>query len=198
MYKVFINDTPIIITSSLKNEKKFRVYQFKEIGFEEIIQISQDKNTLGLILYSTDLEKDWISFTLNMEVIPAAGGLVINEKNQALFILRNSVWDLPKGWIEKGESVENAAIREVEEECGIYNLSIVKKLLTTYHIYFHNGAKLKETHWFLMHSDYNQQLKPQFEEGITRVNFINESEIKNILQNSYANIQLVYQTYNEN
>lgn len=197
MYKVFVNDTPIIITSSSKNVNNFTLYQFKDIVFDEIIEQTKQKDIQGITLYSTDLEKDWSSFLKNMKVIPAAGGLVLNPKKEILFIYRNDIWDLPKGWIEKGESTENAAIREVEEECGIYNLSIIKKLLTTYHIYFHKGVNLKVTHWYLMTSDYNETLKPQLEEGITDVGFKNESEIIDVLSNTYANIKLVYDTYKE-
>ena len=114
-----------------------------------------------------------------------------------LFIYRNNVWDLPKGRIEKGESVETAAVREVEEECGIFNLTIIKKLITTYHIYYQNGNKLKETYWFLMSSNYDKELIPQLEEGITKVIFKNEADSKVALKNSYGNIKLVYDTYKE-
>ena len=197
MYKVFVNDTPIIITSSSKNENNFPLYKFNDINFDDALELLKNKNMYGIVLYSTDLKKDWTSFTKKMKVIPAAGGLVLNKKNEVLFIYRNNVWDLPKGWIEKNESTEAAAIREVEEECGINNLSISRKLLTTYHIYFHKGTKLKETHWFLMSTDYNTKLNPQIEEGITDVCFKNNSQIKEALQNTYANIKLVYDTYKE-
>ncbi len=197
MYKVFVNDTPIIITSSSKNENNFPMYPFNDISFDDILELLNNKNIEGIVLYSTDLKQDWSSFTKKMKVIPAAGGLVLNQKKEALFIYRNGIWDLPKGWIEKGESIENAAIREVEEECGIYDLSIVEKLLTTYHIYFHKGLKLKETHWFLMTSNYKKELKPQLEEGITEVCFKDKSQIKEAMQNTYANIKLVYDTYKE-
>ena len=132
-----------------------------------------------------------------MKVIPAAGGLVLNPKTEILFIFRDGVWDLPKGWIEKGETIENAAIREVEEECGISNLQLIKPLVTTYHIYFYKGIKLKQTYWFLMSSNYQKELIPQTEEGITQVAFKNEAKTLAALTNSYANIQLVYDTYKE-
>ncbi|WP_397446427.1 NUDIX hydrolase [Polaribacter sp. R77954] len=197
MYKVFVNDKPIIITSSSKNENKYAVYPFKKLLFEEILHKLKHDTLKGIVLNSTDLEKDWASFTQNLEVIPAAGGLVHNAKKEILFIYRNGVWDLPKGKIEKGESITTAAIREVEEECSIFNLKLGKKLLTTYHIYNQKGLKLKETHWFLMTSDYNKALSPQLEEGITEVCFKNEQETHIALQNTYANIKLVYDTYKE-
>jgi 8-oxo-dGTP pyrophosphatase MutT (NUDIX family) len=197
MYKVFVNDSPIIITTSSQKENNFSTYKFKNIDFIDIYQKLKNKEIKGINLYSTDLENDWKSFCTNLKVISAAGGLVFNPKKEVLFIYRNKIWDLPKGWIEKGETIETAAIREVEEECGIFNLSILKKLITTYHIYEHKGIKLKQTHWFLMHSDYNKALEPQLEEGITEVLFKNEHQIKVALQNTYANIKLVYDIYLE-
>ncbi|OAD44541.1 NUDIX hydrolase [Polaribacter atrinae] len=197
MYKVFVNDTPIIITSSSKKENIFPVYNFKNVVIDEILHKLNNKELQGVHLYSTDLENDWKSFLTNMKLIPAAGGLVVNPKKEVLCIFRNGVWDLPKGWIEKGESIENAAIREVEEECGISNLQLIKPLITTYHIYFHKGIKLKQTYWFLMSSNYSEKLTPQQEEGITEVVFKNETAIKDALKNTYANIQLVYQKYLE-
>jgi 8-oxo-dGTP pyrophosphatase MutT (NUDIX family) len=197
MYKVFVNDTPIIITSSTKKENNFPVYIFKNVVLDEIIHKLKNGYLEGVNLYSTDLENDWSLFLNNIKVVSAAGGLVLNLKKEVLFIYRNNIWDLPKGRIEKGETIEKTAIREVEEECGIFNLSINKKLITTYHVYFQNGIKLKETHWFLMHSDYNKELIPQIEEGITDVLFKNDTEIHLALQNTYANIKLVYDTYKE-
>ncbi|QXP69229.1 NUDIX domain-containing protein [Polaribacter sp. R2A056_3_33] len=197
MYKVFVNDTPIIITSSSKKENIFPVYNFKNVLIDEILHKLNNKELQGVNLYSTDLENDWKSFLTNMKLIPAAGGLVLNPKKEVLFIFRNGVWDLPKGWIEKGETIETAAIREVEEECGISNLQLIKPLITTYHIYFHKGVKLKQTYWYLMTSNYSEKLTPQLEEGITEVVFKNKTTIKTALKNTYANIQLVYNTYLE-
>jgi len=197
MYKVFINDKPIIITSSSKKENNFPLYLFKNIIFDEIIYKLQNETIKGINLYSIDLENDWNYFLKNLKVVPAAGGLVLNNKKEVLFIYRNNIWDLPKGRIEKNESIETAAVREVEEECGIFNLSIEKKLLVTYHIYFQNGIRLKETHWFLMNSDYDKELTPQLEEGITKVVFKDEHQTKKALENTYANIKLVYDTYLE-
>ncbi|PQJ80911.1 NUDIX hydrolase [Polaribacter porphyrae] len=197
MYKVFVNDKPIIITSSSQNKNNYPVYIYKNIVFDEVIYKLKNEAIQGILLYTTNLEKDWNRFKTNFKVVPAAGGLVKNSKNEFLFIFRNDIWDLPKGRIEKGETIDIAAIREVEEECGIFNLSILKKLITTYHTYYQKGLRLKETHWFLMTSNYNKPLIPQIEEGITEATFKNESEIKAILEKSYANIKLVYDTYKE-
>lgn len=197
MYKVFVNDKPIIITSSSKNENNFPVYFFKNCVFDELIHKLKNNNIDGINLFSTNIEKDWTAFLKNFDVVKAAGGLVTNDKKEYLFIFRHNVWDLPKGHIEKGESTKIAAIREVEEECGITNLSILQKLTITYHVYNQNGIKLKETHWFLMHSDDTTPLTPQTEEGITQVVFKNDHETEEAFKNTYANIKLVFEAYSK-
>ncbi|MEE9408642.1 MAG: NUDIX domain-containing protein [Polaribacter sp.] len=197
MYKVFVNDSPIIVTSSQQKENNFPVYQFKNVVIDEIIHKLRNKHIDGVNLYTTDLENDWLLFLTKLKVVPAAGGLVLNPKKKVLFIYRNNVWDLPKGRIEKDESIETAAIREVEEECGIFNLKIIKELVTTYHIYYHEENKLKVTYWFLMDSNYDKELTPQLEESITKVLFKNDENAKIALKNTYSNIKLVYDTYKE-
>lgn len=195
MYKVFVNDKPIIVTSYQKKENNFPVYILKNIVLEEIIHKLRNGNLNGVNLYTPNLEKGWQDFLNKFKVVSAGGGLVLNDKKEVLFIFRNGTWDLPKGRIEKGETIKETAVREVEEECGIANLKLIKPLVTTYHVYFEEKIKLKETFWFLMTSNYKDQLIPQLEEGITEVTFKNEEEIKKILPNSYKNIALVYDTY---
>ena len=198
MYKVFVNDTPIILTSSLGKTNSFPIYSFKDIVIEEVICKLRNEKIKGITLYTENLEQDWVFFLENFKVISAAGGLVLNPKKDILFIYRNNIWDLPKGRIEKGESIKETAIREVEEECGITNLKIDRFLLTTYHVFYQNGNRIKETHWFLMNSTYNGKLTSQLEEGITEVAFKPENTIAGIIKNTYANIQLVYNTYKAN
>jgi ADP-ribose pyrophosphatase YjhB (NUDIX family) len=197
MYKVFVNDSPIIITSSSKTSNNFLTYPYKDVVLDDLIEKLRNKKYKGINLITNDLENDWKSFLANTEVIPAAGGLVLNAKNDVLVIFRNGVWDLAKGWLDPWETIENAALREVEEECGIFNLKLIKPLVTAYHIYFHKGVKLKQTYWFLMSSDYQKALTPQTEEGITQVAFKNEEEIKEIFKNTYENIKIVYDTFKE-
>ncbi|WP_439127734.1 NUDIX hydrolase [Polaribacter sp.] len=195
MYKVFVNDKPIIVTSSQNNENNFPIYLLKNTVKEEIIYKLKNENISGVNLYTPDLDTGWQFFVNSFDVVSAAGGLVLNDKKEVLFIFRNGVWDLPKGRIEKGETNEKAAVREVEEECGIANLSLVKPIITTYHTYYQDGLKLKETFWFLMTSDFNGTLIPQLEEGITEVVFKDETAIQKAFKNTYENIQLVYDTY---
>jgi 8-oxo-dGTP pyrophosphatase MutT (NUDIX family) len=122
-------------------------------------------------------------------VVEAAGGVVRNDKGEYLFIFRNGKWDLPKGKIEKGESVRAAAIREVEEECGISGLSIVKELKTSYHTYLvGNKSILKPTYWFEMMCSDSSCLKPQTEEGITEVKWFRPADFDSIKKNTFPSI----------
>ena len=99
------------------------------------------------------IEENWKDFCSKFIMIEAAGGLVFNKDGHILMIFRNGKWDLPKGKLEIGESVEECAKREVEEECGIYGLDIIEKLLDTYHTYKLKGNKiLKKTYWYKMNT----------------------------------------------
>jgi len=122
-------------------------------------------------------------------MIEAAGGLVFNKDGDILMIFRNGKWDLPKGKLEMGESVEECAIREVEEECGVSGIIIENKIKDTYHTYVLEGENiLKKTYWYKMKTDYSAKLVPQIEEGITKVSWVDKDQISKKLKNSYGNI----------
>ena len=70
-----------------------------------------------------------------MKKIIAAGGLVLNEKNELLMIFRRNKWDLPKGKLDEGESIEACALREVKEETGLQKLKLEKFIDITFHDY---------------------------------------------------------------
>ena len=119
-------------------------------------------------------------------LIKAAGGLVSNAAGDFLFIFRNKRWDLPKGKVEKGEKMREAAVREVEEECGVKILKNKDKLCRTYHIYeWNNKIVLKKTNWYDMTVKGSPKLIPQKEEGITKAEWLGKNELKPVLKNTY-------------
>ena len=119
-------------------------------------------------------------------LIKAAGGLVENVKGEYLFIFRNKKWDLPKGKVEKEEKIKVAAVREVEEECGVKIEKRGKRLCKTYHIYELNGkVVLKSTSWYTMEVKGKPKLTPQKEEGITTASWVNDLGIKSKMKNTY-------------
>lgn len=193
MYKVFVNDYPIILTD---NQNISTIYSKINFDRNEVINIVEtlfNDNLSGICLLCENIEESWNLFQSEFKIQKAAGGKVFNTKNEVLFIYRFNKWDLPKGKLELGESIKECAVREVEEECGISNLTIQKKLPTTYHIFKRKSKTiLKITHWFLMNTDYEGKLKPQLEEGITKVVFKNNKETNLALTNTYENIKLLF------
>lgn len=127
-----------------------------------------------------------------MKKIIAAGGLVFNDKNELLMIFRRKKWDLPKGKLDEGESIEECALREVKEETGLQNVELENFLGSTFHEYFNtytNEDVVKETHWYKMKAAAGQPLIPQTEEDIEIIEWVDEENVAEKLSNSYENIK---------
>jgi len=125
------------------------------------------------------------------EILYAAGGVIFNPQKQAyLFIYKRGFWDLPKGKIDTGEQPEIAAIRECIEETGISNINIKENIGITYHLFEQkNQMILKITQWYLMETSYSDNLTPQVEEGIEKVEWLSKSDIKEkLLPQTYPSI----------
>lgn len=136
-----------------------------------------------------------------MQKILAAGGLVINEKNELLFIYRRKHWDLPKGKLDEGETIEQCAVREVKEEVGLNDVTLKSFLCKTYHIYFDkwiNKEVEKETWWYLMYASANEKLIAQTEEDIEQVIWANETQLPELLNKTYPSILEVINCYKGN
>ena len=194
MYKVFVNDKPLFLTNEIQKETDFQLFLLESIDIKELI-IKIFKNKVDkAFLYHPDEKEILKKLKTKIPVEKAGGGLVYNQNNEVLFIFRNKKWDLPKGGIEKGEEIEDTAIREVEEETGVSGLKITKKLPKTYHIFKRNGRyKLKITHWFEMKTSHTGVMVPQANEGIEKVEWKNQAEIEAALKNSYENIKLLFE-----
>ncbi|NQY30204.1 MAG: NUDIX domain-containing protein [Flavobacteriaceae bacterium] len=196
MYKIFVNDRPIILTNVMMKEDGFKVFLLKSVEMNYVIRKLQRNNLSEVYLYHPDADKLLSIFKDRMGYINAGGGLVKNDKNELLFIERNEKWDLPKGRAEKGEDIETTSLREVEEETGVQNLSINRFLQETYHIYKNKGKyNLKITYWYLMETDYSGELRPQTEEGITQAVWKTNEQAKVAMSNSYANVVLLTEAY---
>ena len=192
MYQIFYRDKPIVITDTRSERKNVHYIEFKDFDHKKALRNLLTNSISTIRIIGKDKEKLFNKFLKLLPVITAAGGKVINSKGEILFIFRNNKWDLPKGKAEDNESLADTAIREVKEETGIEKLVITRPLETTYHIFKKNNSyRLKITHWFEMKSTGDNQLIPQFEEGIIRAEWINRSEIDKIKKKCYANIRLL-------
>lgn len=193
MYKVFINERPLVLSAEpiIMHQGQSFSYHNKEQLKALMADLKAARvNNNGINVYSADLQQLWADFCSLFNSIEAAGGIVINTQGNYLFIQRLGYWDLPKGKIDPGETIEQAAVREVEEECGIDGIVITATAGQTYHTYEHKGWDvLKVTHWFTMHSSFTGTLVPQTEEGISEVRWLSKPEIEQIvLPKTYVSI----------
>lgn len=192
MYRVFVNDKPILLTTEISEETNFKNYLLDTVNIEKVIKELNTTDLEAVRLIHKNPDKLLKKFLKKLPNVIAGGGKVYNEQGDILFIFRNNKWDLPKGKAESKESIEETSVREVEEETGVKDLEIVKPLDITYHIFKRHGKyKIKVTHWFEMKTTYSGELEPQENEGITKVEWLNAAESANALNNSYANIKLL-------
>jgi len=97
-----------------------------------------------------------------MSTIPSAvsaGGVIVKTINDTphILLIRNKKyndWIMPKGHVEAGETLEEAAIREISEEAGINDIS-VGQLLGTYERYVEKAKENKTINYFLVTAGAN-------------------------------------------
>jgi 8-oxo-dGTP pyrophosphatase MutT (NUDIX family) len=193
MYKVFVNDKPFFLTNEIVKETDFQFFLLESTDIKKLVINMFNNKIKKCYLYYPDEKVILKKLKEKIPVQRAGGGLVYNKKGEVLFIFRNGKWDLPKGGKEKREKMKLTAMREVEEETGVNNLIITKKLQKTYHIFKRNGIyKLKITQWYEMKTNFEGTPIGQLEEGIEKVAWLNPEQIQEAMKNSYENIKLVF------
>ena len=192
--KIYFNDKPLFLCDTIEDIIQPYVHHDDAIFIDELdahsvktmIHEMQQPQVHAGVFYHSDLEKLKNAFQKKFTSVQAAGGLVQNEIDNVLMIFRRGRWDFPKGKLDKGEKLEDCAIREVEEETGLINVKLVCPLIVTYHTY-HEGSRfmLKESHWFGMTVSGEQRLTPQTEEDISDIKWIDKGELKSYLEKTF-------------
>lgn len=197
MYKVYIKNKPLYISNTITNELQEISHKpdtiiTRDLTTESILALINKMQSAGtkagLLLHNNEKEA-FNEFQKQFLVFKAGGGLVFTNSRQLLLIFRRGIWDLPKGKIDEGESIEACAIREVKEETGLNDVQLQQPIITTFHTYYENGKQcLKESHWFLMLADESQTLSPQTEEDIEKCEWVNLENITRFFQNAHASV----------
>ncbi len=200
MYKIFQENKALVFPKIDGNALKFDA-MFPESDRYEIDILCDflqewlaDKEQTDTFVHEVGENAVVEALKTTFRMAPAAGGIVVKD-GKFVSIVRNGIPDLPKGHIEKGESPENAALREVTEETGIGNLQIVKALPSSWHCYqVGEEWRLKRTYWYLMESGEAIQPKPQTEEGITEIKLIGNEDIEAFLKGTFRSIsEILYE-----
>ena len=199
MYKVFIENIALHIVEEkdLIPNDAIIIYEGRlELIQKSLFSLLEVKNNeLPIFLVSPFPEVTFSKLFEEYDFVEAAGGIV-KRKETYLFIKRNGCWDIPKGKLDEGEIPEEAAVREIEEECGIEAPKIEKFLGLTYHTYLYKGKPtIKKTYWYSLSYDGVKNLKGQLEEGITKVKWFKEEELDKIRKNTFASIIEVMDLY---
>jgi 8-oxo-dGTP pyrophosphatase MutT (NUDIX family) len=190
MQKIFVGNKPIVLTTKVESESDFKNYLIDTVDINKVLHHLKKEKYKSIRLIGENQELLLKKFLSLLPNIVAGGGKVLNAEGKILFIFRNGKWDLPKGKAEHKETIDQTALREVEEETGIRGLTLTKPLEITYHIFKRNNQYfIKKTYWFEMFSDYSGDLKPQIKEGITKVKWIGPKKLKKVKTNIYANIE---------
>ncbi|MDQ3100256.1 MAG: NUDIX domain-containing protein [Bacteroidota bacterium] len=163
---------------------------------EALERLEQPGNARGLWLHPKGIGILWDLFSKRYKFVQAAGGAVQDERGRLLVIKRLGKWDLPKGKVNEGEGIPEAALREVEEECGIDELKIIEPLAVTWHTYERKGKQhLKRTDWFLMEGSSKKQLTPETEEDIEEVRWMTREEVTIMKSQTYPSLVKVVECW---
>lgn len=161
-------------------------------------RFTQTAELRGLLLFGPDPEAIWERFKASYTFVQAAGGVVSDERGRLLAIRRLGVWDLPKGKVDAGEAIDEAAVREVREECGLQVLTIEAPLCHTWHTYERKGVNhLKRTDWFLMNASSAERLVPQEDEAIEQVTWLDAAGLARMRQDTYPSLLSVLDAWEQ-
>ena len=196
---IYFGEKPVFLTDELATDKRKILKEedatiyMEGISNYNVQSISKEIEKPAFergIMFHENLQELKDHFFDQFDIVKAGGGLVRNEKGEILLIFRRGKWDLPKGKLDSGETIEECAVREVKEETGLIKVELGEPIDITYHTYVEKGTRiLKESHWFEMKADSTETLIPQTEEDILEIKWVSDDELKECLKNTYSTIK---------
>lgn len=202
-YEVWIDGRPLLVRGEASVPAGFQQVFMKAVSTSADVSAALDEwrvrpEAEALVLHGCDAERIWELFRELYVFVQAAGGCVTDERGRLLAIRRLGVWDLPKGKVDAGEAIDDAALREVREECGLVTLEPGRKLCETWHTYERKGRRhLKRTDWYLMRGNSHDPLVAQADEDITEVRWLDPAEVKAMRAATYPSLRQVLDVWGE-
>ncbi len=197
MYKIYINNTPVRLvpsaekgdTEGLGDKKLLLRYPGKRKYLLNVADMLEKSSRLEeVVVYHDDLDRLWEEFQAGYRPVAAAGGVVFHG-DEVLMIQRKGYWDLPKGKVDPGETIQAAAVREVCEETGIIVDKVGDALPDTWHTYRQDGKRmLKRTYWYRMETS-QRSWRLQAEEDITGAAWVDEAAFRLLEAGMYGSIR---------
>ena len=195
--KIYFDDKPLFLCDDVDASLQPYVHHDDAVFIDELnlhtvksmIHEMQESSVHAGIFFNKDLEELKAAFFKKFNIVKAGGGFILNENNAVLMMFRRGKWDLPKGKLDKKETIEECAMRETEEETGLKNIELISPLMTTYHTY-HEGTRfiMKETSWFRMKVTGDQKLVPQTSEQISKLEWVNKDDLEKYKKNSFPSV----------
>lgn len=194
-YGLIVREFESIVPEVLVDDVLLMNASFEQI--DSLLKLMTDKKLKKVhsIFISSREKRSLINYLKGkFKVIKAAGG-VVEKDGKLLMIYRRKVWDIPKGKLDKGETIEQCAVREVEEETGV-KVEIDKEIDAVWHTYTNRKKYiLKKTYWYAMRCLDDKNMEPQKGEGIKKVEWMDLEEVRKALHDSYRSIRYVMQEY---
>lgn len=195
-YTIYFTDKELVISDlhysseALQGRFVLALQRGEHIARAKILKIFETANRI--VVLTPDSEQVFLAFSREFKMVDAAGGVVRREDGSLVMIHRRGRWDLPKGHWEEGESFEQCALRETEEETGVRADRVVRKLCVTMHSYNTYGTwELKSTHWYLLEVDGDVELRPQAEEDISQARWVSLLDARRLAEESFPTIREV-------
>lgn len=195
--KIYFDDKPLFLCDDVDAKLQPYIHHDDAVFIDELnlhtvksmIHEMEKPAVHAGVFFHKDLEELKTMFFKKFTIVKAGGGFVQNENNDVLMMFRRGKWDLPKGKLDKKETIEACAMRETEEETGLKNIKLISPLITTYHTY-HEGTRsiLKESSWFKMKASGEQKLIPQTTEQITKLEWVNKDDLEKYMKNTFPSV----------
>lgn len=184
------NEIDEIVQPFIHHDDSIFIDELNAHTLKTLLHEMQQPTIHAIVFFHPSLEELRKKVFKKFKHIRAGGGMIRNEKNEILLIFRRGKWDLPKGKLDEGETIEACALREVMEETGLTSTQIIRPIYTSWHIY-QEGASfvLKQTDWFEMKAEGSPSLIPQEDEGITDIRWVPKNRLKSYKENTFPSVR---------